>query len=183
MPLPKEELLKRINQAVLPGFSSNLVSRGLARSLLWNDGVLPPGAPEYSPALSSELQSYGVRLLHLCLELRDHEKDKVVSLAAASDWPTPETASLWRKFIAGFNTADNSKWSAIQFRSTVDWLKPPSPGLRVMVRGGRYIESADREPLGILKEPLSFSDSGIFDARISPDCSGIEGKWIGPTVH
>ena len=82
MPLPREELLKRIHQAISPGFSGNLVSRGLARSLLWIDGVLPPGSPAYSPTLSSELQSFGVRLLHLCLELRDHDKDEpVITLA------------------------------------------------------------------------------------------------------
>jgi hypothetical protein len=108
--------------------------------------------------------------------------DEVISLAASGNWPTPETASLWKKFCAHFDSGENSQWSAIQFKSAVIWQKPPSPGSRVLIRASRYVESPDRTPLGTLKEPMRFPDSGIFEARISTDCAMVEGKWIGPTT-
>ena len=60
--------------------------------------------------------------------------------------------------------------------TTIPWLEGPDS-----------CEQVCREPrshaLGILKEPMRFPESGIFEARISTDCAMVEGKWIGPTTR
>ena len=105
MPLSQEELHRRINLAVSPGFSGSLVSRGLARSLLWNDGVLPAGAPEYSSTLSPELQSFGIRLLYLCLKLREYDKNDPL-IAVGLERAAEAMESVVRKGIPGMPEAD-----------------------------------------------------------------------------
>jgi len=74
MPLNTEQIAAYITQAIAPGFRANLVSQGLSRSLLWTDGRLPEGAPNYLPALSSNLLDYGFGLLDLGLQLRSQDK-------------------------------------------------------------------------------------------------------------
>ena len=70
MPLTADQLIGYITETVEPGFRRDLVSRGLARSMLWSDGQLPDGAPSYSPTLSEDLAGYGFALFSLCLQLR-----------------------------------------------------------------------------------------------------------------
>ena len=74
MPLTIEQLGAYIGQAIEPGFRRDLVSRGLARSILWSEGELPDGAPVYSPGLSDDLVGYGFALFDLCLQLRDIDR-------------------------------------------------------------------------------------------------------------
>jgi hypothetical protein len=54
-----ESVQTDIDQAVTPGFRARLIARGQARAMIWRDGVLPPGAPSFSPQLSYDLHSYG----------------------------------------------------------------------------------------------------------------------------
>jgi superfamily II DNA/RNA helicase len=74
MPLNTEQIANLIRQATAPGFRGNLVSQGLSRSILWTDGHLPEGAPNYLSSLSSDLLDYGFSLLDLGLQLRAQDK-------------------------------------------------------------------------------------------------------------
>jgi len=74
MPLNTEQISAYITQAIGPGFRANLVSQGLSRSILWTNGRLPEGAPNYLPSLSSNLLDYGFGLLDLGLQLRSQDK-------------------------------------------------------------------------------------------------------------
>src|SRR5687767_3867897 len=56
---------------VQPGARSRLRARGLARSMVWRDGVLPPGGPTFTPELTSDLLHFGYGALAMALELRD----------------------------------------------------------------------------------------------------------------
>lgn len=58
-----EELKANIEAAVIPGFRHKLLAQGQSRGMIWREGVLPPGAPKYSPDLSDDLLSYGYSLL------------------------------------------------------------------------------------------------------------------------
>jgi superfamily II DNA/RNA helicase len=71
MPTTVENIQADIAIASAPGFRGNLLARGQARSMIWRDGVLPTGAPDFSPRLSYDLQSYGYSLLGQGLRLRE----------------------------------------------------------------------------------------------------------------
>ena len=66
-----ESIQTDIDEAVTPGFRARLIARGQARAMIWRDGVLPPGAPDFSPQLSYDLHSYGYSLFELGLRLRE----------------------------------------------------------------------------------------------------------------
>lgn len=58
-----------ISNATTPDFRDRIVSKGEARSMIWNDGVLPEDAPNFGALLSYDLLSYGYALLSLGLRL------------------------------------------------------------------------------------------------------------------
>lgn len=53
----------------------------MSRGLLWRDGVLPLGAPEFTPSLSLDLLDFGYGVLALALELRDANRLRVPETA------------------------------------------------------------------------------------------------------
>jgi superfamily II DNA/RNA helicase len=83
-----ESIQADIDEAVTPGFRARLIARGQARAIIWRDGVLPPGAPAFSPQLSYDLHSYGYSLLELGLRLRelggDHARARLAFEQAAT---------------------------------------------------------------------------------------------------
>ena len=70
-----EEIEKIVRQAITTGFRGRLLERGLARSMIWVDGVLPDGAPNFAEKLSYDLLSYGYSLLSLGIRLRELNGD------------------------------------------------------------------------------------------------------------
>lgn len=66
-----EEIERAIQQAVSTGFRGRLLERGLARSMIWKNGKLPEGAPNFAERLSYDLLSYGYSLLSLGLRLTE----------------------------------------------------------------------------------------------------------------
>ena len=66
-----EEIEATIQQAVETGFRGRLLDRGLARSMIWVDGRLPDGSPNYADSLSYDLLSYGYSLLSLAIRLKE----------------------------------------------------------------------------------------------------------------
>ncbi len=71
-----EAIVERLNELVAPAARGRLLARGLARGLLWRDGVLPLGAPEFTPSLSLDLLDFGYGVLALALELRDANRTR-----------------------------------------------------------------------------------------------------------
>ncbi len=53
-----EAIAQLIAEATAPGFRDDLLAKGQARSMVWRDGVLPPGAPQFSNLLTYDLLSY-----------------------------------------------------------------------------------------------------------------------------
>lgn len=77
-----EEIEEIIRQAITTGFRGRLLERGLARSMIWVDGVLPDGAPNFADQLSYDLLSYGYALLSLGIRLRELNGDIALCRAA-----------------------------------------------------------------------------------------------------
>ena len=71
MSLIIEEIEATIQETISSGFRGRLLERGLSRSMIWKEGELPDGAPNYSHVLSYDLLSYGYSLLSLAIRLRD----------------------------------------------------------------------------------------------------------------
>lgn len=64
------ELSSRLGVVIEPGVRGRLLDRGLARGLIWRDGNLPDGAPEFSESLSDDLLDYAHAVMALALRLR-----------------------------------------------------------------------------------------------------------------
>lgn len=64
------ELSSRLQVVVEPGVRGRLLDKGLARGLIWRDGNLPEGAPEFSEGLSDDLLDYAHVVMALALRLR-----------------------------------------------------------------------------------------------------------------
>jgi len=77
-----EEIEDLIRQAVSTGYRGRLLERGIARSMIWVDGVLPEGAPGFANKLSYDLLSYGYSLLSLAIRLRELDGDDLLCRAA-----------------------------------------------------------------------------------------------------
>ena len=72
-----EEIEQEILQATAPGFRECILARGQARSLIWRNGKLPPGAPKFSQQLSYDLLSYGYSLLSHGLRLLEEDNSNL----------------------------------------------------------------------------------------------------------
>lgn len=67
-----DDMSRKLQIAIEPGFRGRLTARGAARSIVWHAGVLPEDSPGFSELLSEELLSHGFGLLRLALKLRDN---------------------------------------------------------------------------------------------------------------
>lgn len=72
------ELQSRLETAIVPGFRDRLLDRGVARGLIWRDGVLPPGAPPFQGSLTDDLLDYAYTVLAMALRLRAAEGNEQV---------------------------------------------------------------------------------------------------------
>ncbi|HVJ07867.1 MAG TPA: DEAD/DEAH box helicase [Acidisarcina sp.] len=71
-----ETIVERLNELIAPTARGRLLAKGLARGLLWRDGVLPFGAPAFAPSLTLDLLDFGYGVLVLALELRDANRTR-----------------------------------------------------------------------------------------------------------
>jgi hypothetical protein len=70
---------------VRPAARGRLLARGLARGMVWKDGVVPEGGPEFSNVLTSDLLDFGYGVLALGLELRDANRGQHPELQFDTD--------------------------------------------------------------------------------------------------
>jgi hypothetical protein len=71
-----EAIVEQLTDLIAPQTRGRLLARGLARGLLWRDGVLPLGAPEFATSLTFDLLDFGYGVLALALELRDANRER-----------------------------------------------------------------------------------------------------------
>ncbi|MGN2429537.1 DEAD/DEAH box helicase [Pseudomonas syringae] len=66
-----EEVRSHLQQATQQGFRHKLLARGQSRGMIWREGELPAGAPNFSSDLSDDLLTYGYSLLAHALRFLD----------------------------------------------------------------------------------------------------------------
>ena len=67
------QLTTLLKEAVAPGFRNRLLDRGVARGLVWDDGIVPDGAPSFSDSLTDDLLDYAYTLMNMALRRRSDE--------------------------------------------------------------------------------------------------------------
>lgn len=77
------ELSSRLQQYLEPGVRARLLDRGLARGLIWRNGELPEGTPEFSEGLSEDLLDYAHAVMTLALRLRASREGELKLLERA----------------------------------------------------------------------------------------------------
>src|SRR4051812_8810335 len=77
MPETPEEIAARLEALIRPGYRDNLLAKGLARGLIWRNGILPVGAPNFGRNLTTDLLDHGFHLLATSLRLREVQRDSV----------------------------------------------------------------------------------------------------------
>lgn len=65
-----EHLTERLGTATRPDFRKHLLDKGLARGIIWRDGVMPPGSPAFPDSLTEDLLDYAHTVLNMALRLR-----------------------------------------------------------------------------------------------------------------
>lgn len=71
-----EAISETLAALVEPQARGRLLARGLARGMVWRDGVVPEGAPDFSANLTRDLLDFGYGVLALALELRDANRTR-----------------------------------------------------------------------------------------------------------
>lgn len=82
MAINPEAIAQLIHEAIAPGFRDDLLARGQARSMIWREGVLPPGAPPFSTSLSYDLLAYAYTLMTQGLRLLDQGQESEIAQSA-----------------------------------------------------------------------------------------------------
>lgn len=66
-----EQVRASLDRYLEPDFRGRLRARGIARGMVWRNGVVPDGSPLFPDDLSDDLLDFGYGVLALALELRD----------------------------------------------------------------------------------------------------------------
>ena len=67
-----ERLAQRLSNATQQGFRERLLDKGLARGMIWRDGVMPPGSPNFPESLTEDLLDYAHAMLNMALRFRSY---------------------------------------------------------------------------------------------------------------
>lgn len=71
MALNPQALKAALDAATAQQARGRLLARGVARGMVWRQGVVPEGGPAFAPELTSDLLDFGYGILAGALELRD----------------------------------------------------------------------------------------------------------------
>lgn len=66
-----DQIRSSLDRYLAPEFRLRLRAKGIARGIVWRDGVVPEGSPSFANNLSADLLDFGYAVLALALELRD----------------------------------------------------------------------------------------------------------------
>jgi hypothetical protein len=101
------------------------------------------------------------------------EGDEIGALTDTGEWPTPETAALWKRFRDEVLSGGIAKWYAQESKRTLDLqgggIEPPVGVYRIEVdaaAGDVWICSPDYRRLARLKRRIKDRSPSLFTARI-----------------
>ncbi|TSA58584.1 MAG: DEAD/DEAH box helicase, partial [Methylophilaceae bacterium] len=94
--------------------------------------------------------------------------DEVFDLASRFDWPTPETSTLWWKFVEEYQPTSESTWNVVNEYIPVVWLPEyiPQSGSFVKIlnydTGKTQVLRSDGEKVGLLQLRYDLIKTGIY---------------------
>lgn len=94
---------------IQPQARGRLLAQGLARGMVWRDGVVPEGAPEFSSTLTPDLLDFGYGILALALELRDANRDRAAAERFNTDDAFRVAAEAIESAVRRGNPADGDQ--------------------------------------------------------------------------
>jgi DEAD/DEAH box helicase len=74
-----EAINAALAELIDPQARGRLLARGLARGMIWREGVVPEGAQEFAAGLTPDLLDFGYGVLALGLELRDANRERAAN--------------------------------------------------------------------------------------------------------
>lgn len=74
----KELIEELITNHLKPEFRGRLIDRGLSRSMIWENGILPENSSDFSDELTYDLLSYGYSLLSLAIKSIDNDVNETL---------------------------------------------------------------------------------------------------------
>lgn len=113
------------------------------------------------------------------------DSDDVSALTEQDNWPTPETADMWRSFRGSFSLHEGAIWKEHSYRVPIIWRRRPPAGQPVRlcehpVTSEPAVLSDAGVYLGRLEAPLNAARRGLCLASVLADRSGIAISYIGP---
>jgi hypothetical protein len=115
------------------------------------------------------------------------DSEEVAALTEQGNWPTPETADIWRIFRESFSRVTSRAWSEHLFQAPVTWEDDRSPPGGKPVRlyshpqtGDALVLSEGAELLGQLRAPLNPRRQGLARASVLEDRPGVLISYLGP---
>lgn len=172
-----EVIVDRLNELIVPAARGQLLARGLARGLLWRDGVLPLGAPEFTPSLSLDLLDFGYGVLALALEVRDANRTRELAFPTSDAFRVAAEAiesAVRRDETAGRDRGRHLVVSATAFHlagyAARSYSMLPSPALESNLSSQeRCLALILRKDMGVLREQIVdwFSATDRSDDQIA----------------
>jgi hypothetical protein len=110
--------------------------------------------------------------------------EDLAAWSVRSDWPTPETRTMWIEFAQSFAPCASRVWADRRYWARVTWLGVPlPPGTPVQLHrlaGQSRVLAADGTPLGTLQAVFTPGRAGLIRAQVSQDVSRIDITYLGP---
>jgi hypothetical protein len=115
------------------------------------------------------------------------KSEALLALAQDDNWPTAETAAIWRAFVASFAPTDKAVWQDWTLSPQVMWEQGKTPPVHSPVRvttspdgAFDWVLSPDHELLGRLTNRLNADRRGLVIATVAQDLEHLSLKYVGP---
>ncbi|MFA6071988.1 MAG: DEAD/DEAH box helicase [Janthinobacterium sp.] len=111
--------------------------------------------------------------------------EEVFDLAIGFDWPTPETSTLWWKFVEEYQPTSESTWNVVSEYIPVVWLPEYIPQPRSIVKilnndtGITQVLRSDGETVGLLQLRYELIKTGVYYSVISENTDYLDVKFWG----
>ncbi len=109
---------------------------------------------------------------------------EVAAFVNQSDWPTPETRSLWLDFAQEFAPGASQTWSERTYLANVNWTTlPPPPGSPVSLHhwnGQPLVLSPEGLSHGVLPYALNAAHRGLLWATVAAQGGQLDLVYFGP---
>lgn len=104
-----EAISRALAALVQPDARGRLLARGLARGMVWREGVVPEGGPDFPLTLTSDLLDFGYGVLAMALELRDANRERPADRQFDTDEPLRVAAESIESAVRRAATGDRDR--------------------------------------------------------------------------